>query len=393
MRKFLTYSVAALVTGSGLSVVSIDDAAASPSFARANSATCSTCHDPWPLLNAAGRAYKENGYKFSAGEAPESIVSDFLKFDEDFPISAIVKARPYDKKESGDEKIRALHEFEIVIAGQLFDNVSVFFELEAEDEDNFEPKMLGRMTWHASKAANVQLSYGEYFVASGYNTLSGKRRTGRDRNSVIEQKFGGADNGSKLRDPRQTISIYGRPTEKLFYTVGVAGPGKDPEGQNPGTFFGRVAFDVMPDLMIGGFAIIGECEATAANCSLDRDYKRFGVDFEGSWENFRVMGAWMTAEDDVIFGEGEIMSVDNSAMYIQGMYIHRKDGRPLFVPSVRFDRYEKSAGTQDFTEVNFNLSYYPIENLRIYAEWWKQIDAPTGVEKNGRVTLQIEAGF
>jgi hypothetical protein len=50
------------------------------------------------------------------------------------PISAILVARPYDKKESGDKKVRALHEVELIFAANITNNWSIFFELEAADE-------------------------------------------------------------------------------------------------------------------------------------------------------------------------------------------------------------------------------------------------------------------
>ena len=60
---------------------------------------------------------------------------------------------------------------------------------------------------------------------------------------------------------------------------------------------------------------------------------------------------------------------------------------------VRLDQYEKSDGTQDFTEVTMNLSYYMAQNVRVYGEWFKQVDVPAGMTKGGRFTIQIEAGF
>ena len=60
---------------------------------------------------------------------------------------------------------------------------------------------------------------------------------------------------------------------------------------------------------------------------------------------------------------------------------------------VRLDQYEKSDGTQDFIEVTINLSYYMAQNVRLYGEWFKQVDVPAGMTKGGRFTIQAEVGF
>jgi hypothetical protein len=396
MKKYLIRASSALFAGLLLATFyPVTEAGAVPAFARKNDMACSACHTAWPLLNSMGRQYKENGYKFSPGEEPESLISDFLAMDDDFPISAVVKARPFDKKEGSDHKIRAIHEVEIMIAGTIYKNVSGFIELEAEDEDDFVPKLLGRITWHANKAANVQLSYGSVFVSDPLDTLSGKRRMTRGRNSVIDQKFGGADNNGKLRDARQTIALYGRPMDRVFYIVGYSGNPKDAEGVNAANIHARLAVDVIDQLTVGAFGLFGKCKAGAVNCDIDRSFQRLGFDMQAEYESLILHGAYMTTKDDANALDllGNQPEAKNSAWYVEAVYAMQKDGRPWIVPSVRLDQYEKSGGAQDFTDVTVNLSYYMAQNVRVYGEYYKQLDVPTGMTKGGRFTIQIEAGF
>ncbi len=86
-----------------------------PAYARKYEVTCSTCHIAWPLLNKTGRDFKENGYKFITDENEDQVVSEFLRWDKSFPITAVITSRPYDEKKSGDRKIRALHEVELML--------------------------------------------------------------------------------------------------------------------------------------------------------------------------------------------------------------------------------------------------------------------------------------
>jgi len=103
------------------------DANAIPAFARKNSMACSSCHTAWPALNAFGRQYKERGYRVGAQDVPKKTISNDLKWDENLPVSVVIVGRPYDKKDTGDTKNRALHEVELMVAGPIGENFSSFF--------------------------------------------------------------------------------------------------------------------------------------------------------------------------------------------------------------------------------------------------------------------------
>lgn len=356
-----------------------------PAFARRYEVPCNTCHMAWSLLNETGRDFKVNGFKFSPDDEPENIISDFLKLDENFPISAVIKLRPYDKMKSGDAKTQAVHAFDILVAGTIYDNISGFFELAAEDVDDFEPKLKGFVTYHASELVNVQFSYDAININDPYDTMSGKRRLQASRNVVIDQEYGGAD--GKIRDSRQTVSVYGRPHEKVFYSIGISGMAKDAEGVNAKNIHARLAGDILPGVMIGAFGIFGECPDTA--CAVDREFTRFGVDSQVEWNDFVFKGAYLQASDD----QNDLSSHDNMAWYVEADYIYQPNGRPLWVPGVRFGQYEEADGVDSYTEMTLMLGYYFTQNVRLFAEYWMQPDVPALVEEDNRITLQIEVGF
>ncbi|MEE8429519.1 MAG: hypothetical protein V3S33_08475 [Gammaproteobacteria bacterium] len=389
----IKYVVPVLVFAA-LTVVA-NSAQAIPAFARKYQTDCSSCHTAFPQLNKAGRKFKEAGYRFPKLKGEETI-SDFLHWGQHFPISALVKSRPYDKKSNGDEKLRAIHEVEILIGGVLYKNVSGFMELEAEDEDTnergFEIGVAhGWLTYSFDQAANVQASWGPLLATDPYDTYS--RRLTRGTPSVLDRKFGGADNDGKLSSPRQSISIYGRPIpehSQLYYSAGVAGVAGDSEGVNPKTVWGRLAYDVTKDVMIGLLAIDGECEEGADDCAVDRDYKRYGIDAQADIADFRVMGVWLTAEDDNAAGTDQ---EDNDAWYIQAQYVMKRDGRPTWAPIIRLDQWEEDDGSSEFSAVTLNLSYYFTQNIKGFIEYFDLYDADNSDDENSRFTLQIEAAF
>lgn len=171
-----------------------------PAFARKYDVNCNTCHRAYPELNAAGRQFKDLGYRFPAGSSFEEDVvqeiSDFLQLEEHVPLSLILVSRPYDKKDSGQEKIRAIHEVEIIAAGTLGNQWSGYFEIEAEDETGFELELAPAvLTWNYSKEFNLQAVWGPTFWADPYGIVGDHFRLTRGHVGAIDQSFGGADDG------------------------------------------------------------------------------------------------------------------------------------------------------------------------------------------------------
>ena len=388
------------VTVLAASAVWTGAAQAIPAFARKEQAACTTCHSAWPIVNSAGRLYKENGYTFARGGGGKNEkISDFLEWDKYFPVTAVFVARPYDKKDSGDSKLRAIHEIELMVAGQLYKNSSGWFELEAEDEENFAVGLkIAALAYHPLAAVNVQAAWAPLTWADSYDTYSTTRRmTGPNQPQVINQAYGGADrpasDGGRLRDRRQMVSVYGRPLGPLFYNVGVGSVANDPEGVSPDTWFARVAFDAMPGTMIGALVIDGTCKATLdgrANCAVGRDYSRNSVDVQSDIGPARVMAVYLQARDD---NATATATLKNNAWYVQGLYAFQQVGRPTWVPLLRYDSYEKSNGTQEYKEAVLNLAYYFTQNIKGSAEYMKQFDVPTGAVEDSRFTLQLIAAF
>jgi hypothetical protein len=365
----------------GFISISVQEADAVPSFARKYGTNCSACHTAWPMLNATGRAFKENGYRFPGVQDKDRAISDTLYLDKTFPVSAVLTARPYDEKKSGNRKLRALHEAELIAAGILYKNVSGFLELEAEDETGFMVKMpTVALNYHYSGLFNLQFSYSDMLLADPYDTYSSRRLT-RGSYSVIDQAFGGADGAmaGTLGDSRQVISVYGRPVSNVFYTLGLSGVAGDAEGENAKNIHARVAVDVLPNTMVGLLGVSGRWQ--------NRDFSRLGLDFQTDYKDFRFMGVFLGAQDDKANGGTE----NNNAWYLQALYVISKNSSPWIVPLIRIDSYEKNDGADEYNELTLNSSYYFTQNIKGIAELWTQVNAPGPNDR--RFTVQITAAF
>src|SRR5450759_4014067 len=77
--------VLSIILLTGLSLI-VQETQAIPSFARKYKTSCSTCHYAFPKLNGFGKAFKNNGYRYPAGqdlemtkEEPVSLGADAIK--------------------------------------------------------------------------------------------------------------------------------------------------------------------------------------------------------------------------------------------------------------------------------------------------------------------------
>lgn len=410
MVKYFKLSINTLILTVFVAVLFPSVSEAIPAFARKTNMTCSTCHTAWPALNAFGRQYKEHGYRIGHLEPPTKVISKDLKWNESLPVSVLLVSRPYDKKKSGEKKIRAIHEVELMVAGPMGDKYSSFIEIEAEDEDlnarGFEVGISSAaLTYNAAEEAHLQASWGSIIWFDPYNSYSNHLRMTRGGAAVYDQSFGGADNGGKIKSARQNITVYGRPTPNFFYGVSLSGDAGDAEGEEGNTVTARVAFDVMPSLTIGALAISGTANASATpdtvgivgglpavipgSSTPERDYTRTAIDLQSEVAGFTFNAVFLTATDD---NDTATAEEDNDAFYVQALYMVKEDGRVTWAPLIRFDSYETGGGAVDVDEITLGVNYYFTENVRGMIELWDR-DSSATEEDDDRLTVQVIAAF
>lgn len=365
----------------GFLLVSIN-ANALPRFATKTGKNCSYCHTSFPQLNSKGRAYKEAGYRLPAEVGKDT--ANFLEEGE-FPFSTLLVARPFDKKGSGEKKIRAIHEVEIIGTVTLGKHLSGMFAIEGEDEADFNAEVAEAIvTYTVNPQLNIQVSYSDMFFADPYGLLSEHFKITRGSPKIIDQEFGGSDGA--LSSARQNITVFGRvANRRVFYMVGYSGNAGNTEGVDARNFLGRVAVDITPNIMVGGFWIEGE------NAATNRQYRRVGIDFLADIKNLRIGGSFIQGKDD---SSDLLGRVTNDAFSVQASYFFKTaSGAPIFVPTVRLDQYQMNGGQDQYTEAVVNLTYYPEQYVKVYVEYWNQLDTPVGQPGDTRLTLQAVFAF
>lgn len=365
-----------------------------PAFVRKTNMACSVCHTAWPALNAFGRQYKEHGYRLGHLEAPSTVISKDLKWNESLPVSVMLVSRPYDKKKSGKSKIRAIHEVELMIGGPMGEKFSGFMEIEAEDEVTNGIGLdtgvsSAAMTYSLDEAAHIQFSWGSVTWFDPYNSYSNHLRMTRGASAVIDQSFGGADNGGKLKNSRQNVAVYGRLASKFFYGMAISGDASDSEGVDGNTVTARVAYDVIPSLSIGALSVSGTCSANAGNCLVDRKYSRSAIDVQSEIADITINAVALAAKDD---NSTATTTLKNNAYYVQALYTVKDGARATWAPLLRYDSYEKNNGTEEVNELTLSINYYINENVRSMLELWSK-DSDIGANDDDRLTLQLFASF
>jgi len=365
-----------------------------PAFVRKTNMACSVCHTAWPALNAFGRQYKEHGYRLGHLEAPSTVISKDLKWNESLPVSVMLVSRPYDKKKSGKSKIRALHEVELMVAGPMGEQFSGFIEIEAEDEVTNGIGLdtgvsSAALTYSLDEAAHVQFSWGSATWFDPYNSYSNHLRMTRGANAAIDQSFGGADNGGKLKNSRQNVAIYGRLASKFFYGMAISGDASDSEGVDGNTVTARVVYDIVPSLSIGALSVSGTCSVNAGNCLVDRKYRRSAIDVQSEVANFTINAVALAAKDD---NSTATATVKNDAYYVQALYTVKDGARATWAPLLRYDSYEKTNGSEKVNELTLSINYYINENVRSMLELWSK-DSDISANDDDRLTLQLFASF
>lgn len=402
-------------------------AEAVPSFARETGKNCSYCHNAWPQLNKKGRSFKELGYRL-----PDRDLMSFKDIAEEgnIPISAVIIARPYDKKDSNEDfNMRALHEVELIVAGAAGKNWSGFFEFEAEDEAQndfgFDVGVPAAMlSYNYNQAVNVQLVWGEMMWSDPYGLIGNRFRLTRGSVAAFGKSFDGDD--GTIASRRQNLVLTGRPIDQLFYSVGLSGQADSPEGsdstdvsegKDASTIHARVAFDITPDIMVGGFIIDGQVAGTTCTgvdvpadigctaagdvvpgrpnnvaSNTDLEYQRYGVDAQADFGNSRVQLSFVSASSDGSAAETGTEN-DNDSIAVQAYHVYKSaSGAPSWVPLIRYDTYESSDGANETDELTLNVTYYFEQNIKGYVEYWDR-SAQNSVDDDDRLTVQLAVGF
>jgi hypothetical protein len=371
-----------------------------PGFARGSDVTCTHCHTVWPQLNATGREFKKTGYSDVSLKA----IDEGLSLNVDVPVSGRLNMRLIDKRtsrlstadtlRSQDKqlKVRALHEAEVFLAGRAGERVSFFAEVEAEDEwPDPNGDAPGFQMQLATGAVQVLLNeyvtaYGGYaspFYADGYNTL--------DYHKTHRREWSAAGKGF-VPGSSQVIGLAAH-GDRVSGLVAWGGNPGDLEGHDPKDFTGRVAVDVTPSLMVGGFGNLSKAYDSSTGESEDKT-TRYGVDAQVEVNGLAVNAVFAIRDDDVA-------NETENNISVEALYSAEVESKIVSVvaPYVAVDRYTIMDGEESFINAGAFLSLMHGDNFRSQIGWEGNLSVPDFPapddykHKESRITVVFDLGF
>ena len=136
----------------------VQETQAIPAFARKYKTSCTTCHYAYPKLNAFGKAFKNNGFRYPDDQDAEMTKDEPLSMGSEaykkvfpnaiwpsdisgsVPLSFRVIGRAYYDNSVQSEKsayFEMPHELELLYGGTFGDKISYIGEIEHEHESEF----------------------------------------------------------------------------------------------------------------------------------------------------------------------------------------------------------------------------------------------------------------
>lgn len=401
-------------------VVFSEDSYSIPSFSRKYKTSCSTCHYAAPMLNAFGKAFRNNGYRYPAGTDPEmtkeepvSIGAEGYKKvwpDAIWP-SDIPGTSPLGVWAIGRINYAAIsevkwglefpHEIEVLYGGTLGDDFSFFGEVELENEDNeTEIAFPFALQYDGSPGFHVRIGMVQAdptpnhlkLTRNHYNIASFRSRNGwRFRDEAVGVEVWGAGNGAQDRggytyrfgivngqgitDINSEKDFYG----KLTYKIGGLGEIGGTEGAESQTS----EFYIDNNLTLGAFFYKGTASKTGAQ---DEDFTVFGGDVDFWYNRFIANGALMLMNSDI----SGTPTRKSMVYYAQGNYVIY----PWLIGLVRYEWEDKDTDSDAVKPVNAFIPGVTVmarANIKFVLEFKKFLDDAN--KKKDTFVLQINFGF
>jgi len=360
-------------------------AEAVPAYARKHQVACSMCHSAWPLLNEAGRRFKEDGYRFdrradpAAPESGEIALEEALALALNLPMSFRVQGRPFVKRNTDSRfDMQVVHEVELQVTDGTPGNISYYVNFEAADDEGWATELKDVVAgWHPRAQANIVGGYGPLTFADPYNTFASRRLT-QDRPSPNSAGF---QSGYRFRDATQFGSFYGR-VGGLFYNAAVGTGAGDTVGADKKDYLVRAAYDLPGGISIGAFSLTGDKELPEPLRT--QEYSRAGADVQVERGPFTANAVWYRADEDAA---ATLVGQTNDAWYVQALYI--TPTKVPVVPFVRYESVESNEGAASTDSLALALLAYVRGNVNVSLDYTTQTKVPPGRAKTHRFSVLV----
>ena len=382
-------------------------ASAVPGFARKYQTSCQTCHVAIPKLNAFGRAFEANGFRFPAGQDPEMVKLPRLPIGAEgqkkvFPkavwptdislptaLSAFVVLRTNITPDDPDKtwEFEYPHEIELFLADTIGDHFSHFVEL-AYDEGELAGDAF--LQWDYKPSMHVRIG--------GINPQAVEFRE-KNRLTVKHLNYGDiAPEGSSfaLLDGGAGLEVWGAMNGPggsggLRYRAGVTnGNGTTSDDNSAKDYFAGLEYKFLGMGQAGGPTSGGSDKPWIDNSVTLGGFYYSGKESLGSYEDKHTylvghVSAWVgplnllalysSQTNDNPLGDG--LEVKTKAWFAEADYV----ALPWLIPVLRYDH--STIGSAPAEELLIpHLSVLATANIKFYVEGQLRLDdAGQGADK------------
>jgi hypothetical protein len=394
-----------------------------PSFARKYKTSCSTCHYAFPKLNGFGKAFKNNGYRYPAGQDPEmtkeepvSLGAEAYKkvwpnaiWPSDIPgtaplaLSAIGRFH-YDNsvnnRKSGYFEIPTV--FDFFYGGTLGDKISYFGEVELSAKGDveyqfgvnydFKPGIhlkVGSVGLEDATPDHLTLTAEDYNVGSLQNQSGTWQLTdgasggmelwgagngpGGKGGFSYKVGIGNGQSDESNFDLNKKKDVYGR----ITYKIGGLGE----IGGTTGQASDQSAFYIDNSLRFGGFAYSG----TAISDSTTDKFSVVGGDIDWWYQRFNMTAA-------VLQMKSKYLGTDRTSLayFVEGNYVIY----PWLIGRARYEYTDPDTNDKTNQVANNILPGIVVmlrANVRLSVEYLKPLDKARKAED--RLTFQFNFAF
>lgn len=396
-----------------------------PSFARKYETSCQTCHVAFPKLNAFGRAFMANGYRFPGEQDPEMVKQERTQLGAEAykkvfpnavwpadmarytPISMVMINRTNIlSSKTPRTEFEYPHELEIFAADTIGDKFSYLAEIEV---DEGELDFNGHLQYDVSPNFHFRIGgidpFPEEFADS-------RRMTAAHYNYT---DIRGKSGGFRLRDGSGGLEVLGAINGPgniggFRYRLGVVNGNGRTDTNNAKDYFAGVDYKIGGMGVAGGAAKVGSENPWMDNSvtvgvmtysgtagyegvGSDPDHTPFNYEDKAHYTaghisawvgNFNFLGLYLTQKNDNPKGDGK--SLDSKAWFIEADYVLY----PWLVPTVRYESSTK--GTADAVRMIIpGVSFLARANIRFFLEG--QIRLDKAGDKEDKYIIGVNWGF
>lgn len=352
-------------------------AAAVPAFARRHKMSCTTCHAPIPRLKAYGDEFAGNGFMIPDQDKTRDYISggdELLWLNKDFPIAVRFDAfAAYEQKKDAETDLETPWGVKLLSGGTLYKNIGYYFYFYISERGEVVGLEDAYIHFNDVFGSNLDVMVGQFQTSDPLM----KRELRMTIEDYVAYKPHVGESGINLTYDRGVMlpySIDRTATDLVALVVNGAGIDAATEDRKFDTdkyknYAFRLKQGIGDFLSVGGYVYYGkEGSGERAN-----EVTFAGPDCSIAYGPIEFTGQYLYRKDTNPFFEEEEKEFETHG-YIAEVVISPQLDRSRFFLTGLYNRVDSDDDTIDYESITASGSYVLARNLRLIAEYTRDIE-------------------